>query len=183
MRPLRYSINVTLDGCCDHRAIPADAELHRHAAETLKRADALIFGRTTYELMESAFGPSARTGEEPDFTDPFVQTIDAARKYVVSTTLEQVDWNAGEEFELVSVSINPRETHDLAKVMERYARAAAQAERAGIVAFLRERSATHHRIATSFKSSGDRDGASTHVSMSHTYGCAADAIERGEDKS
>lgn len=75
------------------------------------------------------------------------------------------------------------ETHDLAKVMERYARAAAQAERAGIVAFLREGSATHHRIATSFKSSGDRDGASTHVSMSHTYGCAADAIERGEDKS
>ena len=94
MRPLRYSINVTLDGCCDHRAIPADAELHRHAAETLQRADALIFGRTTYELMESAFGPSARTGEGPDFTDPFVQTIDAARKYVVSTTLDRVDWNA-----------------------------------------------------------------------------------------
>ena len=35
MRPLRYSINVTLDGCCDHRAIPADEELHRRAVETL----------------------------------------------------------------------------------------------------------------------------------------------------
>jgi hypothetical protein len=43
MRPLRYSINVTLDGCCDHRAIPADEELH-HAVENLDQADALLFG-------------------------------------------------------------------------------------------------------------------------------------------
>jgi hypothetical protein len=49
MRPLRYSINVTLDGCCDHRAIIADEELHRRAAENLERADALLFGRVTYE--------------------------------------------------------------------------------------------------------------------------------------
>ena len=48
MRPLRYSINVTLDGCCDHTAIPADEELHRHAAEMLAGADALLFGRVTY---------------------------------------------------------------------------------------------------------------------------------------
>jgi hypothetical protein len=50
MRPLRYSINVTLDGCCDHRAIPADEDLHRHATENLARADALLFGRVTYEM-------------------------------------------------------------------------------------------------------------------------------------
>src|SRR5882757_10939274 len=37
MRPLRYSINITLDGCCDHRAIPADEELHRRAAENIWR--------------------------------------------------------------------------------------------------------------------------------------------------
>jgi hypothetical protein len=48
MRPLRYSINVTLDGCCDHRAIPADEDLHRHAVENLNQADALLFGRVTY---------------------------------------------------------------------------------------------------------------------------------------
>ena len=93
MRPLRYSINVTLDGCCDHRAIPADEELHRHAAETLARADALIFGRVIYEMMESAFRP-ARTGTKPQEMDFFAQTIDAAKKYVVSSTLKQVDWNA-----------------------------------------------------------------------------------------
>ena len=94
MRPLRYSINVTLDGCCDHRAIPADEALHRHAIENLNQADALLFGRVTYEMMEAAFRPSAQTEARPDWTDPFARTIDAAKKYVVSSTLERVDWNA-----------------------------------------------------------------------------------------
>jgi len=95
MRPLRYTINVTLDGCCDHRAIPADVEeLHRHAAENLNRADALLFGRVTYQMMESAFRPPTRTGAGADLVDPFARTIDAARKYVVSNTLARVDWNA-----------------------------------------------------------------------------------------
>ena len=94
MRPLRYSINVTLDGCCDHRAIPADEELHRHAAETLDRADALLFGRVTYEMMEAAFRPSAETAARPEWMEPFARTINAARKYVVSSTLNRVDWNA-----------------------------------------------------------------------------------------
>ena len=94
MRPLRYSINVTLDGCCDHRAIPADEELHRHAIENLDQADALLFGRVTYVMMEAAFRPSARTGERPDWMEPFARTIDAAKKYVVSSTLDRVDWNA-----------------------------------------------------------------------------------------
>jgi dihydrofolate reductase len=52
MRPLRYSINVTLDGCCDHRAILPDEDLHRHAVENLNRADALLFGRVTYEMID-----------------------------------------------------------------------------------------------------------------------------------
>ena len=67
MRPLRYSINVTLDGCCDHRAIPTDEELHRHAIENLEEAHALLFGRVTYEMMEAAFRPPARTGARPDW--------------------------------------------------------------------------------------------------------------------
>ncbi|HEX7361690.1 MAG TPA: hypothetical protein VF283_14470 [Bryobacteraceae bacterium] len=65
MRPLRYSINVTLDGCCDHRAILPDEELHRHANENLGQADALLFGRMTYEMMEAAFRPRTRTGVRP----------------------------------------------------------------------------------------------------------------------
>jgi dihydrofolate reductase len=94
MRPLRYSINVTLDGCCDHRAIVPDEELHRHAAESIARADALLLGRVTYEMMEAAWRPAAQPGARPEWMEPFARTIDAARKYVVSRTLDRVDWNA-----------------------------------------------------------------------------------------
>jgi dihydrofolate reductase len=93
MRPLRYSINVTLDGCCDHREIFADEELHRHAVENLNRADALLFGRVTYQMMEVAFRSPAR-GAMPDWMEPFARAIDAAKKYVVSSTVGWVDWNA-----------------------------------------------------------------------------------------
>jgi len=93
MRPLRYSINVTLDGCVDHRAGSTDEELHRFWAEKLAGADALLFGRVTYEMMETAFRP-ARSGARPDWMEPFARTIDAAKKYVVSSTLDRVDWNA-----------------------------------------------------------------------------------------
>jgi dihydrofolate reductase len=94
MRPLRYSINVTLDGCCDHRAMFPDEDLHRHAVENFARADALLFGRVIYEMMEAAWRAPARTGARPDWMEPFARAIDAAKKYVVSSTLERVDWNA-----------------------------------------------------------------------------------------
>jgi dihydrofolate reductase len=98
MRPLRFSTNVTLDGCYDHRTGIADEELHRHAVENFARADALLFGRVTYEMMEAAWRSPARTGTRPDWMPPwmlpFAMAIDAARKHVVSTTLKRVDWNA-----------------------------------------------------------------------------------------
>ena len=98
MQPLRYSINVTLDGCCDHRAIVPDAALHRHAAESIAQAGALLLGRVTYEMMEAAWRAPARTGVRPEWMEPwmepFAHTIDAAKKYVVSSTLRRVDWNA-----------------------------------------------------------------------------------------
>ena len=76
----------------------ADEDLHRHAAENLAQADALIFGRVTYEMMEAGWRPLARTGVRPDWMpdwmEPFARTIDAAKKYVVSSTLDRVDWNA-----------------------------------------------------------------------------------------
>ncbi|HEY6829842.1 MAG TPA: hypothetical protein VI259_23470, partial [Gemmatimonadaceae bacterium] len=65
MRPLRYSINVTLDGCCDHRVMVADEGLHRHAIETLNRAAALLFGRVIYEMMEVAWRGPAAEGARP----------------------------------------------------------------------------------------------------------------------
>ena len=97
MRTLRYAINITLDGCVDHRAGIADEELHRYWAEKLAEADALLFGRITYQMMEAAWRPSP-TGKLPDWMadwmQPFARSIDSARKYVVSNTLTQVDWNA-----------------------------------------------------------------------------------------
>lgn len=98
MAELRYSINITIDGCCDHLAIEPDEELHDHHAENLQRADGLLFGRKTYELMESAWrqpdtGAAEDSGARSDI-DAFAEVIDQAKKYVVSSTLTEVDWNA-----------------------------------------------------------------------------------------
>ena len=97
MRPLRYSINVTLDGCCDHEVGIPDEEQHRYWAAELERADALLYGRVIYQMMEAAWRPPA-TGTWPDWMDdwmvPFARAIDGTKKYVVSGTLDQVDWNA-----------------------------------------------------------------------------------------
>jgi dihydrofolate reductase len=97
MRPLRYSINVTLDGCTDHRAGSTDEQLHRYWTEKLAAADALLFGRVTYQMMEAAWRPvgdGVRPDWMADWMEPFARMIDAAKKYVVSSTLESVDWNA-----------------------------------------------------------------------------------------
>jgi dihydrofolate reductase len=94
VRPLRYSINVTLDGCCDHRGIVPNEDMHRFAAEKLAGADALLFGRVTYQMMEAGWRSPVPPGARPEWMEPFAATIDAAKKYVVSSTLDQVDWNA-----------------------------------------------------------------------------------------
>jgi len=98
MQALRYAINVTLDGCIDHRAMRPDKEQLRYWTEKLAQAGALLYGRVTYEMMQEAWREPARTGVRPDWMEdwglPFARSIDAARKYVVSSTLKQVDWNA-----------------------------------------------------------------------------------------
>jgi dihydrofolate reductase len=127
MRPLRYSINVTLDGCVDHRAGSTDEELHRFWAEKLAGADALLFGRITYEMMRAAWRWPAN-GLRPqwmtEWMEPFARTIDAAKKYVVSSTLSPstfngVDWNA--EL-LLGTSGGTSGRGDLAKAVEQLKR-------------------------------------------------------------
>jgi dihydrofolate reductase len=98
MRPLRYSINVTLDGCCHHEAgLPPDEESMRYWTAAMEQADALLFGRVTYQMMESAWREPA-TGGWPEWMGerdiPFAEAIHRAKKYVVSSTLDRVDWNA-----------------------------------------------------------------------------------------
>lgn len=94
MRPLRYAINVTLDGCCDHMAIIPDEDTHRHATEGVARADAIILGRVTYGMMEAGWRHPVPAGARPEWMEPFARTINAAKKYVVSKTLDRVDWNS-----------------------------------------------------------------------------------------
>lgn len=97
MRPLKFSLQLMLDGCYDHRSGIADEAVHRNAAEAIAQADALLFGRVTYQMMESAWRRPP-SGVWPDWMAPwmvpFAETIDAAKKYVVSSTLTAVDWNA-----------------------------------------------------------------------------------------
>ena len=98
MRALRYSINVTLDGCCHHEAgLGPDEESMRYWTAQMERADALLFGRVTYQMMESGWRKPA-SGAWPGWMDesqlPFAEAIDGARKHVVSSTLSGVDWNA-----------------------------------------------------------------------------------------
>ena len=107
MRQLRYSINVTLDGCCHHEAgLQPDEESMRYWTAEMERADALLFGRVTYGMMESAWRKPA-TGRWPDWMGqwqtPFAEAIDRAKKHVVSSTLSSVDWNA----ELVQGELGP----------------------------------------------------------------------------
>lgn len=94
MRPLRYSINVTLDGCCDHRAGIPDEGLHRHVIENFKRVDALLFGRVTYGMMEEGWRHPVPVGTRPEWMERFAESIRPMKKYVVSSTLDHVDWNA-----------------------------------------------------------------------------------------
>jgi dihydrofolate reductase len=98
LRALRYSINVTLDGCCHHEAgLPPDEDSMAYWTAQLERADALLFGRVTYEMMQAAWRKPV-TGTWPGWVGewqlPFAEAIDRAEKHVVSSTLDGVDWNA-----------------------------------------------------------------------------------------
>lgn len=98
MGRLQYSINVTLDGCCDHEAIVPYPEMHQFWADIVANASVLLYGRVTYQMMEPAWRPLAESGVvppgQPDWVLPFARSIHQARKFVASTTLTEVDWNA-----------------------------------------------------------------------------------------
>jgi len=97
-RPIRYAINVTLDGCVHHEAgLPPDAESMAFWTDELRRSDTLLYGRVTYELMEGAWR-RPQSGEWPGWMDAsevaFSEVMDPMRKVVASGTLDSVDWNA-----------------------------------------------------------------------------------------
>ena len=92
MRKLIAAINMTLDGFCDHTAMIADEEIHQHYADLLNNAGTLLYGRITYQLMESYWPALLKnpTGNKP--ADEFAVAIDNISKIVFSHTLKNVEW-------------------------------------------------------------------------------------------
>jgi dihydrofolate reductase len=92
MRKLIAAINMTLDGFCDHTAVIADNELHQHFNEVLSNADIILYGRTTYQLMESYWPAIVKTPTGNKTEDEFAVLIDNIPKILFSRTLQHVDW-------------------------------------------------------------------------------------------
>ena len=89
---LTFAINVTLDGCCDHRAGIADAALHRFFTRLMDANGAMLFGRTTYELMEAAWPAVARDAKAPPAMRDWARKLEAKPKYVVSSSRSDFPW-------------------------------------------------------------------------------------------
>ena len=92
MRKLIAAINMTLDGFCNHTAMIADDEIHEHYNDLLRNADTLIYGRITYQLMESYWPNVVKNPTGNKATDEFAVLIDNISKIVYSRTLKNVDW-------------------------------------------------------------------------------------------
>ncbi|MEK0313033.1 dihydrofolate reductase family protein [Cohnella sp. 56] len=85
-------MNVTLDGCCDHRQMIADEEVHRYTADLMDRCDGGLFGREIYQLMEQFWPAIASSGDGPPFIVDFAHKLNRQPKYVFSRTLDHVSW-------------------------------------------------------------------------------------------
>ncbi len=92
MRKLIAAINMTLDGFCDHTSMIADEEIHQHYNELLSNADTIIFGRITYQLMESYWPSVVKNPTGNKAMDEFAVTMDNIPKIVFSHTLQHVEW-------------------------------------------------------------------------------------------
>ena len=92
MRKLVAAINMTLDGFCDHTAGIADAEIHQHYSDLLRSAGTLLYGRITYQLMESYWPTVVKNPTGSKATDEFAVAIQDISKIVFSRTLTNVGW-------------------------------------------------------------------------------------------
>src|SRR3954471_18755689 len=90
---LTFALNVTLDGCCDHREAIADDALLRYYTRLMAAAGGMLFGRVTYEMMESAWPAVARDPKAPAAFRAWARKLEAKPKYVVSTTRRDFPWN------------------------------------------------------------------------------------------
>jgi dihydrofolate reductase len=93
MGQLTFGLNVTLDGCCDHREGVADDEMLRYWTRLMDSAGAMLFGRTTYEMMEAAWPEVARDPKAAPADRRWAKKLDAKPKYVVSSTRRDFPWS------------------------------------------------------------------------------------------
>jgi len=93
MKKVIAAINMTLDGFCDHTAGLPDEEIHQHYTELLGQGDAILYGRTTYQLMEFWRTFLENPSEEKSMND-FAIAIDNIPKIVFSHTLNNVEWKS-----------------------------------------------------------------------------------------
>jgi dihydrofolate reductase len=89
---LTFALNVSLDGCCDHRGMVADDEMLRYWTRLMDAAGGMLFGRRTYELMEDAWPQVARDPRAPQAERNWARKLEAKPKFVVSTTRYDFRW-------------------------------------------------------------------------------------------
>jgi dihydrofolate reductase len=87
-----HSINSTLNGCCSHEHVIADEEHHAYAADLIASADALLFGRTTFELLQAHWPGAAERSDVPSYVVRFAKVINQARKYVAAGKSFKPSW-------------------------------------------------------------------------------------------
>lgn len=93
MRKVIAALNTTIDGNCDHTVGIADGEIHQHYTVLLDKAGVILYGRTTYQLMEFWRTFLENPSEEKSMND-FAMAIDKVQKIVFSRTLKNVDWKS-----------------------------------------------------------------------------------------
>lgn len=94
MRKVIAGINMTIDGYCDHTTSIADDEMHQHYADLLRNSGTILFGRITYQLMESYWPDVVKNPTGDKATDEFAVAIDGIPKVVFSNTLKNVEWES-----------------------------------------------------------------------------------------
>jgi dihydrofolate reductase len=94
MGTLRYGINISIDGCCDHQAFNPGQEVHIYWGKRIAEVDAVVYGRKTYELMQAWKFTNGKPDWVQDWMLPFAEVMNAAKKYVVSDSMKEADWNA-----------------------------------------------------------------------------------------
>jgi len=94
MRKVVYSINLSIDGCCDHTSFNPDEELFPYFTAQIENADQVVYGRVTYELMFPYWAEVARDQSESKVVNDFAEKLTAVNKLVFSHTLASVEGNA-----------------------------------------------------------------------------------------